>query len=407
VTWCEATLADVARWSSGGTPQARNAAYYGGAIPWAVIGDLSDGPVRETASTITKEGLANSSAKIVPAGTVLVAMYGSIGKLGITTAPMATNQAIATAVPNGVVDARFLFWYLASQRKQLDAAGKGAAQRNISQSILKPWPIRFPDRLVEQQRIVEILESHLSRLDSADQLLQRSAHAASAMLLSFLAAERRETLAGAELRRIGEFSQTCLGKMLDAKRQTGEPTPYLRNINVRWGRFDLSDIKTTSLTDKDRERLRLHPGDVLICEGGEPGRCAVWPEGGPTVAFQKALHRVRVLEPEKVLPHYISLMLREATQSGRLDRMFTGTTIKHLPQERLRRIELALPSPQIQRQIVERGDAVSQSADRLQSEIVQTTHRAQQLHRAVLAAAFSGRLTGKSTDNEAIEELAE
>ena len=92
-SWARSTLGAIASWSSGGTPRSGIDAYYGGQIPWAVIGDLNDAVVTGTMSSITEQGLANSSARIVADGTVLVAMYGSIGKLGIAGMPMATNQA--------------------------------------------------------------------------------------------------------------------------------------------------------------------------------------------------------------------------------------------------------------------------------------------------------------------------
>ena len=156
-TWRDLTLADVARWSSGGTPKAGTTEYYGGEIPWAVIGDLNDGVVTSTASSITETGLSNSSAKVVPTGTLLVAMYGSIGKLGIAGISMATNQAIACALPNPDIDTRYLFHYLKSQREDLLRAGKGGAQQNISQTVLKAWPIPVPP-LDEQRRLAVWLD---------------------------------------------------------------------------------------------------------------------------------------------------------------------------------------------------------------------------------------------------------
>ncbi len=93
------TLGEVGRWGSGGTPTKSNPAYYGGSIPWLVIGDLNDGVVTTAETYITQAGLNNSSAKTVEAGTVLIAMYGSIGKMGIAGFRCATNQAIAQCVP--------------------------------------------------------------------------------------------------------------------------------------------------------------------------------------------------------------------------------------------------------------------------------------------------------------------
>jgi type I restriction enzyme S subunit len=123
--------------------------------------------VTTTARTITNKGLESSSAKMVPTGAVLVAMYGSIGKLGIAGISLATNQAIAFAIPNeSLITQKYLFYFLWSQREKLLWSGKGATQQNISQTILKAWKIPLPP-LPEQHKIVEILEDHLSRLDAS------------------------------------------------------------------------------------------------------------------------------------------------------------------------------------------------------------------------------------------------
>jgi len=111
--------------------------------------------------------LNSSSAKIIESGTVMIAMYGaSIGRTGTAARAMATNQAIAFArVDEALIQADFLLAYLQSQKTAFAAAGKGGAQPNISQTVLKGWPLRLPP-LEEQTRIVEILEEQLSRLDA-------------------------------------------------------------------------------------------------------------------------------------------------------------------------------------------------------------------------------------------------
>ena len=127
--WVETTLGEAARWGSGGTPKADNARYYGGEIPWAVIGDLNDAVVSETAKSITESGLAASSARVIPAGTVLIAMYGSIGKLGIAGVDMATNQAIGFAFPVPELEPKFLFWYLRSSAGDSEAPARARRRR--------------------------------------------------------------------------------------------------------------------------------------------------------------------------------------------------------------------------------------------------------------------------------------
>jgi type I restriction enzyme S subunit len=153
-------LGDVAEWGSGGTPKADTPAYYGGSIPWAVIGDLNDDVVTVTRGSITEAGLRNSSAKIVEPGAVLVAMYGSIGKLGIAGVAMATNQAIAFAVPRTGLNRDYLFWFLRSQRFRLLAAARGATQANISQTILRGWSIPMPDQREQAERVARVEAAH-------------------------------------------------------------------------------------------------------------------------------------------------------------------------------------------------------------------------------------------------------
>ena len=149
---------------------------------------------------------------------------------------------------------------------------------------------------------------------------------------------------------IDDIAGTSLGKMLDKKKTTGiDPTPYLRNINVRWGRFDLSDLASMDIRPDELDRVLARPGDVIACEGGEPGRAAVW-RGPGTIALQKAFHRIR--PTEAVDPNYLALYLRHLAGSRALESLFTGTTIKHLPQEKLRLVGVPLPPRTEQERIV-------------------------------------------------------
>jgi type I restriction enzyme S subunit len=170
--WSETTLGEVAKWGSGGTPKSGESAYYDGDIPWCVIGDLNEGEVFLTEKCITSEGLKNSSAKIIEPGAVMIAMYGaSIGRTGIVGRPMATNQAIAFAYPIvGTLDNRFLLLFLQAQKLQFVEAGQGAAQPNISQTVLKAWPMILPP-LNEQERIVGIVSSMDDVIQTAEQTM--------------------------------------------------------------------------------------------------------------------------------------------------------------------------------------------------------------------------------------------
>ena len=172
VGWASIELNDVGSWGSGGTPSRKNPRYYeNGTIPWLVIGDLNDQPVKGFSTSITEVGLADSSAKLIPSDSLLVAMYGSIGKLGITTFPCATNQAIAFCIPSKeIVSLKYLFHVLANAKPELIAKGQGGAQQNISQGILKEHPIPLAP-LNEQRRIAAKLDTTLTAVEACRQRL--------------------------------------------------------------------------------------------------------------------------------------------------------------------------------------------------------------------------------------------
>lgn len=163
-SWIKTTLGECFKWGSGGTPKSGNSEYYGGNIPWLVIGDLNDSIINESSQKITEKGLHNSSAKLVDEGTLLLAMYGSIGKLGIAGMKLATNQAIAFAEKNEI-ETKYLFNFLLYVRLQLNTLGKGATQQNISQTVIKAFPFPLAP-LNEQKRIVAKIEELFSELDN-------------------------------------------------------------------------------------------------------------------------------------------------------------------------------------------------------------------------------------------------
>ncbi len=154
------------------------------------------------------------------------------------------------------------------------------------------------------------------------------------------------------VRPLGDIAETALGKMLDKGKQKGLPqVPYLRNVNVQWGRIDTDDLLTMELADDDRERFGVRPDDLLVCEGGEIGRCAIWHGRADYIAYQKALHRIR---PGKSLDvRFLRYLLEHHSLNGTLAGLATGSTIAHLPQQQLRRVPVPVPPLDEQRRIVD------------------------------------------------------
>ena len=152
-------ISDIADTSSGGTPNRGMIEYYNGDIPWVKSGELKDGIITSCDEYITEAGLKNSSAKLFPKGTLLVAMYGAnIGKTGVLDFDATTNQAVCAIFPKVDISKDFLFWYFKQQRIEFIAIGKGGAQPNISQKVINNASIVVPDPKI-QKKIVDFLEA--------------------------------------------------------------------------------------------------------------------------------------------------------------------------------------------------------------------------------------------------------
>ena len=149
--------------------------------------------------------------------------------------------------------------------------------------------------------------------------------------------------------RLGDHVDSCLGKMLDKEKNRGELYPYLGNKNVRWGSFELDDLAEMRFEKNEHDRYGLRFGDLIVCEGGEPGRCAIWKDHIPGMKIQKALHRIRPLQG--LNNYYLHYWFTEAYRTGILAPYFTGTTIQHLTGRAISQLEIPLPPLAIQKRI--------------------------------------------------------
>ncbi|MBR1573474.1 MAG: restriction endonuclease subunit S [Bacteroidales bacterium] len=159
--WVWTTLSDIGTWQSGATPRRGVKAYYGGTIPWLKTGDLNDDYIQDIPERITGKALEETSVKLNPEGSVLIAMYGAtIGKVGILMFPATTNQACCACSEFAGVDNKYLFYYLMSHKDTFLQQAGGGAQPNISKEIIVNTPIPVPP-IREQKRIVREIEKWL------------------------------------------------------------------------------------------------------------------------------------------------------------------------------------------------------------------------------------------------------
>ncbi|MHA6522964.1 restriction endonuclease subunit S [Tessaracoccus sp. G1721] len=205
--------------------------------------------------------------------------------------------------------------------------------------------------------------------------------------------------------RLGEICESRLGKMLDDRKNTGVPRPYLRNMNVQWGRFNLGDIKEIRLEDDELEEYSLRDGDLLVVEGGEPARCAIWDNSlaDGVMVFQKALHRVR--PGEGVSARYIALVLRNGVNSGRITELFTGSTIKHLTGEKLKGFLVPLPPTAEQHRIVDRVTELFALCDDLEGQLAAASTLRGDVAASVVAHAASPAPTDNDDDVPLVAEV--
>jgi len=195
-----------------------------------------------------------------------------------------------------------------------------------------------------------------------------------------------------------------LGKMLDKSKNSGELRPYLRNINVRWGSFDLSDVATMKVEDQEMSNVSIKQGDLVICEGGEPGRCAVWRQV-ESIVIQKALHRVRI--HSDILPEFFMYCLMNDAISGSLEKHFTGSTISHFTGQSLSTYLFPLPPKIEQKAIVEGLSRALTIIDRIQHDLDESCDQIKALRNSILNRAFSGSLVEQDVSDEPANVLLE
>lgn len=325
------------------------------------------------------------------------------------------DKLIRLVVDVCVVDPRFLNYQLQTQRVRSFLEPRirtTAGQSGISGRDVREVPLVVPP-LIEQRRIVEILEDHLSRLDNALTLLVKTLlrlRTLTRSVLLDLIPDRGEYPSHWTATTVGEAGRVELGRQRHPDWHTGpNMRPYLRVANVFEDRIDTSDVMEMHWPAETFERFRLHPGDVLLNEGQSPewlGRPAIYRGVPENIAFTNSL--IRFKAGDGVLPEFALLVFRRHMHAGRFTRESRITTnIAHLSARRLKAVEFPIPPIDEQRRIVavagERLGAVS----RLRDEVERGRARETTLRRSLLAAAFSGRLTGESSDVDHVEELAE
>ncbi len=357
--WTETTFGDAAEFT--GKPRGINYAQYD-RIPFLPMERVSEGG-GEPSEYDWRPGASIRSGNYFEKGDCLLAKITPCfenGKQAVTNElpadfGVASTELIPFRGKAGISSKYFLYYVLldTKARRQLAQKMEGATGRQrIPMSVLREWPILLPP-LSEQERIAGILMKIQGAIRLQDRIIQILRDLKKSTLRHLFTHGTRgektkmteigEMPESWEVVKLGEVFETQLGKMLSQKARVGDdPRPYLRNKNVQWGRIDLSDMLCMDFSERERRKFLLRPGDLLICEGGEPGRAAIWSGDIKECYYQKALHRLRPKD-ERGSNCFLALWLTYAFQSQNLYGIAgASSTIAHLPEIQLKQLPIPI-----------------------------------------------------------------
>lgn len=414
--WVWVRLESVASWGSGGTPSRKHEEYYNGDILWIKTGELNNGWIYDTEEKITDEGLKKSSAKLFPPYSVLIAMYGAtIGKVAILGVPATTNQACACAVCNQSLLYMYLFYYCISQKNVFIEKGKGGAQPNISQIILKQHPIPLPP-LSEQQRIVERIEELFAKLDEAKERLQEVADSfavrKAAILHKAFTGEltkqwRREKGVSDESweeSNFGKFTVSQYGYTEKAHWEKIGPK-FLRITDIQDNKVDWDEVPWCPIDEDGMKQYTVEIGDIMIARtGATTGKSYLICDDVEAV-FASFLIRLKVVN-KNLDYNYLYGYMQSEDYWRQITDFSSGIAQPGVNASKLKQIKFKCPSLPEQHEIVRLIDDLLARERSAQQATEQALASIDLMKKSILARAFRGELgTNKASEASALELL--
>ena len=352
-------IGDFAVCFPGATPKTTHPEYWeNGTIPWMSSGEVNQEEVTFTEKKITPKGYDETSTKMVPVGTVVIALAGqgkTRGKVAITRIPLCTNQSLCAIVVDETVISKYLFHYLRSQYARIREISSGDGTRGgLNLKMIKAYVVPVPPIEV-QEEIVRILDSYTEKIDELIQNLMTEITARKTQYNYY-----RDKLLKAET----NAHKYKLGEIATVTKLAGfEFTNYvtysengniiaLRGLNVKNGRLDLHDVKYVDKSDFSKlERSKLHIGDMLFTYVGTVGQVAIVDEEdkyylAPNVALIRC-------DKEVLLPQYMKYYF-QTTQfwDKQIRRLLQSSSMQNIPMEKIRKFEIAVPPLDVQNRIV-------------------------------------------------------
>lgn len=397
--WKTRPVGDVCHIVGGGTPSRANTTYFGGRIPWATVRDMKSDWIETTEFSITSEGLKNSAANVLPAGTVIVASRVGLGKVCRARFDTAINQDLRGFIPKdtNALDRQYLFHWFRNAADKIIAAGTGATVQGVTLPFLRSLEIPLPP-LEEQRRIVAVLDEAFAAIATA--IANAEKNLANAQEL--FASELDALIADAQtIFPAGPLIDHCIGitvghvgPMKDRYKPDG--IPFLRSQNVR--PFEISFEGMMFIDeqfDGELVKSRLRPGDVAVVRTGYPGTAAVIPE-----TLQAAnCSDIVIIRPGKQLnPHFVAAFLNSNIGKRAVSGELVGAAQKHFNVGSAKNVVIPLPPLPQQSALVSRVVAFSEQAEKLVTSYQLRLQQLADLKGAILRSAFAGELSASTLE---------
>jgi type I restriction enzyme S subunit len=377
---------------------------------------LRDGQIEpDSDSAVNDDTFGRLSQHELREGDVVIGRRGELGRCGVVTRDQAGwlcgTGSIRVRPDTCKLHSSWLRWLLAwtGVREWLTLKSVGSTMDNLGAETVGSMPIPVPP-LRLQRLIADRLDRETARLDglvaAKERVLRLVEEKRRALITRAVTRglDPRAPLRDSGIPWLGEIPahwetppvysrfEVQLGKMLDEKRIKGTHlAPYLRNVDVQWGTINATDLPEMDFDDEDRVKYSLRAGDILVCEGGEVGRCAIWDGAYDECYYQKALHRLRVVHGTDD-PRFFILVMRTLVEAGVFSSQASASTIQHLPAEKLRVVRYPAPPLSEQRAIVAHISAQATKLDALRAVTERTITLLKERRAALIAAAVTGQI---------------
>lgn len=403
MNWTKAKLADLATIQGGGTPSRTDPSYFGGGLPWVTPTDLAPigkiGALGKVAESLTSTGLQNSSAKLIPAGSVLFSSRATIGKIAVTDRECATNQGFINLTPKADRVCPWFLAYLLSRYTSdlIQLAGK-TTFLEIPRGKFKDFEVAVPP-LPDQRRIVARLQECMERVEEIEELKDASRIQQQYLSASLIESELHPGLTGDKgwiARTVGQLVTTVRNGRSIAQDTEGQANGAVLTLTaVRSIDLGIRFQKPIELPDSVARQFGIDAGDVFVSRANTielVGLSAVAMEApADRLIYPDLLIKLKV-NPSLILPRYLAYALRSASSRKQIKDRALGSsqTMVKISGERLREVSIPVPSLVEQAKIVSRLDAAHDLMRQLATESL--PGEVDVLRGAILRKAFSGEL---------------